>query len=148
MQWLMFQYSVPNKPSRLRVYVWRKLKALRAEPLLEGLYVLPLTAKTAEQFEWLCAEVTDMGGEAVLWKSEILSSMQETVLIARFQEEAHKGYQKVQEMLLEKPEDNQKAWLENIMRLYANIRYHDYFDTQQHYTIHTQIENHYRRLNK
>ena len=148
MKWLMFQYSVPNKPSKLRVYVWRKLKALRAEQLLEGLYVLPLTAKTAEQFEWLCAEVVEMGGEANLWKSEFLSSMQEETLIARFREEAHKGYQCVQELLSKKPEDNQKAWLENIMRLYANIRYHDYFDTQQHYTIHTQIENHYRRLNK
>ena len=144
MQWLMFQYSVPNKPSKLRVYVWRKLKALRAEQLLEGLYALPLTAKTTEQLEWLCAEVFEMSGEAVLWKSECLSALQEEKLISRFGEEAHKGYRKIQEMLSQKPEENQKAWLDNIMRLYADIRYHDYFDTQQHYTIHTQIEKYYR----
>jgi hypothetical protein len=123
LQWLLFQYNVPNKPSKLRVYIWRKLKALRAEQLLEGLYALPLTDKTTEQFEWLCAEVFEMDGTAVLWKADCLSE--------------------IQEMLSQKPDEDQQAWLDAIVKMYADIRFHDYFDTQQKYTIHTQIERHY-----
>lgn len=143
MQWLLFQYNVPNKPSKLRVYVWRKLKALRAEQLIDGLYTLPLTEKTTEQLEWLCTEVTQMGGSAFLWNAECLSETQEGDLIARFQDKAGKSYEKIQELLSRKPETDQQAWLDSIVRQYADIRYHDYFDTQKKYTIHTQIEKHY-----
>lgn len=140
MQWILFQYNVPNKPSKLRVYVWRKLKSIRAEQLVEGLYALPITEKTQEQFEWLCAEVLEMGGTAVLWKSECMSKKQEENLIARFQEKAGENYEKIQELLSQKPETNQDLWLDSIVRQYANNRYHDYFETHKKYTIHTQIE--------
>ena len=145
MRWLLFQYCVPNKPSKLRVYVWRKLQALRAEPLVEGLYALPLTEKTSEQFEWLCAEVFEMGGTATLWKAECLSEKQEAELITRFQDRASKDYEKIQEMLWQKVDENQQSWLDSIIKMYANTRYHDYFNAQQKYTIHTQIESHYSK---
>ena len=140
MEWVLFQYNVPNKPSKLRVYVWRKLKTLRAEPLAEGVYALPMKDKTREQFEWLCAEVQEMGGTAALWKAECLSKKQEQELIAKFQDRAGKEYEKIQEMFFNKPETEDEQWLDSIIREYANIRYHDYFDTQKKYTIHTQIE--------
>jgi hypothetical protein len=143
MEWVLFQYNVPNKPSKLRVYVWRKLKALRAEPLAEGVYALPLTDKTREQFEWLCAEVKEMGGTAVLWKAECLSKKQEQELIIRFQDKAGKDYEKIQKLLSEKPLENQDIWLDSIIREYANIRYYDYFNTQEKYAIHIQIEQQY-----
>ena len=88
MEWVLFQYNVPNKPSKLRVYVWRKLKAIRAEPISEGVYALPLMEKTIEQFEWLCAEVQEMKGTATLWKAECLSQKQEQDLVKRFQNKA------------------------------------------------------------
>jgi hypothetical protein len=152
MEWVLFQYNVPNKPSKLRVYIWRKLKAIRAEQLTEGVYALPLLDKAREQFEWLCAEVREMGGTAALWKAECLSEKQEQDLIARFHEKAGKDYEKIQKLLSEKPQSDQEKWLDTIIREYSNIRYHDYFDTQKKYTIHTQIEQHYlksrRRLKK
>lgn len=147
LQWLLFQYSVPNKPSKLRVYIWRKLKALRAEQLVEGMYALPLTEKTTERLEWLRAETVEMGGEAALWKAEYLSEKQEEGLIARFQGEARKSYEKIQEMLLQKPDDNQKEWLDHIIRLYADARFHDYFNVQENFTIHGEIEKYHKREN-
>lgn len=143
MQWILFQYNVPNKPSKLRVYVWRKLKAIRAEQLVEGFYALPLTDKTLEQFEWLCAEVQEMGGTAVLWKSECLSQKQESELITRFQDRAGLSYDKIQELLVEKPDSEQGTWLDSIIKQYADTRYHDYFNAYEKYTIHTQIERQY-----
>ena len=144
MQWIFFQYTVPNKPSKLRVYVWRKLKTLRAEKLLEGLYALPLTDKTVEQFEWLSAEVSEMNGYAVLWKAECKSKKQEQNLINSFKERSAKDYEEIQDMLLHTPEQSDKNWIDSIIRKYADVRYHDYFDMQKNYDIHIQLEQHYR----
>ncbi len=143
MQWLLFQYSVPNKPSKLRVYVWRKLKVLRAEQLSEGMYVLPLTEKTTEHLEWLSAEVMEMNGSAVMWKAECLSEKQERGLIERFQARAAEGYRKIHEQLLQGPEAGRESWLSGIIRQYADVRYHDYFGAQQKGTLHMQIEQYY-----
>ena len=148
MEWVFFQYNIPNKPTKLRVYVWRKLKALRAEALAEGVYALPLTEKTREQFEWLCAEVKEMGGMAVLWKAKCFSEKQEQELIERFKNKAGKDYERIQELLSNKPESDQDTWLASIIKEYAHIRYHDYFDTQKEYTIHTQIERHYQKIKR
>lgn len=143
MRWLLFQYNVPNKPSKLRVYVWRKLKAIRAEQLSVGFYALPLSEKTVEQLEWLSAEVRDMGGTAMMWKADFFSEKQEANLITRFQNTASKDYERIQELLSQKPATDQQSWLDDIIKQYADIRYHDYFNTQQKYTIHTEIERHY-----
>ena len=142
-EWVLFQYNVPGKPSKLRVYVWRKLKAIRAEPLSDGVYALPLMDKTREQFEWLCAEVREMGGSAALWKAECLSKIQEQEMIARFQDRAGKDYERIQSLLTNKNESEIDVLLDSIIREYANIRYHDYFNTQEKYTIHTQLERQY-----
>ena len=145
MQWLLFQYTVPNKPSKLRVYVWRKLKAIRAEQLSDGFYALPQTDKTTEQLEWLSGEVKEMGGTAALWKAECLTQKNEAELISRFQEKARAGYEKIQSLLTQKPDTGQQTWLEDIIRQYADIRYHDYFDVWQTHTLHAQIEQQYLR---
>ena len=103
-----------------------------------------MTEKTTEQFEWLSAEVKEMNGTAVLWKAECFSKKQEEELIFRFQSRASKDYEKIQQLLSHKPVTGRQEWLENIIRQYADIRYHDYFDTQHKYTIHTQIEDQYK----
>lgn len=145
MHWFLLQYSVPNKPSKLRVYVWRKLKALRAEQLVEGMYALPLSEKMLERLEWLRAEIIEMGGEAALWKAECLSEKQEEHLIVRFQAEAQKSYETIQEMLSQNPDKSQLEWLDHIIRLYADARFHDYFNVHEKYTIHAEIEKHHKR---
>jgi len=139
LQWLFFQYWVPNKPTKLRVYIWRKLKILRAEKLVEGIYALPLTEKTTEQFEWLSAEVVEMKGEAALWKAECLSEKQEECLIECFKAKARKSYEMIQEMLLQRPNETLVEWLDHIIRLYADTRFHDYFNVQDNFTIHAEI---------
>jgi hypothetical protein len=48
----------------LRVYIWRKLKRLGAVLFQDAVRVLPNAARTLEQFQWLAAEIVEMGGEA------------------------------------------------------------------------------------
>ena len=68
-RWLILIYQLPREPSRHRVAVWRKLKALGALYLQDGAAALPEDAVTREQLEWLQLRVQEAGGEASLWEA-------------------------------------------------------------------------------
>lgn len=68
-RWLILIYHLPREPSRHRVAVWRKLKALGALYLQDGAAALPDDAVTREQLEWLQLRVREVGGEATLWEA-------------------------------------------------------------------------------
>lgn len=68
-RWLILIYQLPREPSRHRVAVWRKLKALGALYLQDGAATLPEDAVTREQLEWLQLRVREAGGEATLWEA-------------------------------------------------------------------------------
>jgi hypothetical protein len=75
--WVLIHYKVPTEPTSLRVYIWRKLKRLGAILCFDAVWALPSTPRTQEQFQWLAAEVTEMGGDALLWQAQLLSRAQE-----------------------------------------------------------------------
>lgn len=68
-RWLILIYHLPREPSRHRVAVWRKLKALGALYLQDGAATLPDDAVIREQLEWLQLRVREAGGEATLWEA-------------------------------------------------------------------------------
>ena len=61
-KWLLLAYKVQREPSANRVYVWRQMKQLGAIALQDAVWVLPETPRTREQFQWLAAEITELGG--------------------------------------------------------------------------------------
>ena len=65
--WVLLAYRLPRVPSTPRSAVWRKLKRLGVGWLGDGLVALPADPRTREQLEWIAEEVTDNGGEAILW---------------------------------------------------------------------------------
>jgi uncharacterized protein Usg len=75
--WLLLHYKLPNKPSALRVYIWRKLKRLGAILLTDAVWVLPDLPRTAEQIQWLAAEIEEMSGNAFYWRASSLLEAQE-----------------------------------------------------------------------
>ena len=58
-RWLILIYHLPREPSRHRVAVWRRLKALGALYLQDGAAALPEDAVTREQLEWLQVRVRE-----------------------------------------------------------------------------------------
>jgi hypothetical protein len=60
-RWLILIYHLPREPSRHRVAVWRKLKALGALYLQDGAAALPDNAVTREQLEWLQLRAREAG---------------------------------------------------------------------------------------
>jgi hypothetical protein len=82
-QWVLLAYRLPRQPSTPRSNVWRKLKRLGAAQLGDGLVALPADARTREALEWIAEEVTDHGGEAMVWHGQPADSADRTALIDR-----------------------------------------------------------------
>ena len=94
-EWVLLAYRLPREPSTPRISVWRKLRRLGAVQIVDGLVVLPATARTQEQFDWLADEVIEAGGEAWTWTGVPGSKEQQRQLAARMSEAAAEEYAEV-----------------------------------------------------
>jgi len=123
--WLLLHYKLPAQPSALRVYVWRKLKRLGAILLNDMVWILPDTPRTAEQFQWLAAEIQEMQGDVNVWRSNLMMGLQEETLIEQFQEQVDREYKELQKKLSRKDPD-----LSKLSREYQQIAGKDYFHSE------------------
>jgi hypothetical protein len=121
-QWLLLHYKLPPEPSALRVYVWRKLKRLGAVLFQDAVWLLPLTPRTQEQFQWLATEIVEMGGEAALWEAHPSLAGKNESLVEQFQEQVNQGYNEILNQVGQPDPD-----LEALSRQYQQIRPKDYF---------------------
>jgi len=124
MTWLLLTYKLAAEPSARRVYIWRKLKRLGAITIFEAVWVLPDSPRTHEQFQWLAAEIQEMGGEAMFWKAQSELSGQEEMLIKHFSSQVEIAYQELW-MKLEQPDADSGK----LAQLYQQIRQRDYFQS-------------------
>ncbi len=124
MNWLLLTYKLAAEPSARRVYIWRKLKRLGAITIFEAVWVLPDSPRTHEQFQWLAAEIQEMGGEAMFWKAQAELSGQEALLLEHFTTQVNKAYQELLTKLEQPDADRGK-----ISQMYQQIRQRDYFQS-------------------
>jgi hypothetical protein len=123
--WLLLNYKIPPQPTSSRVYVWRKLKKLGAVLLLDSMWVLPSTVRTVEQFQWLAAEIIELGGEAHVWKSNAVLSGQEEALIQQFNQQADDAYEALWNEISQEDAD-----LTTHSRKYQQLQQQDYFQSE------------------
>ena len=96
-RWLLLVYRLPREPSRHRVAVWRKLKALGALYLQDGAVALPEDAFTREQLEWLQLRVREAGGEATLWEATPNTLAERKDLVEAFRVSREEAYGEIVE---------------------------------------------------
>ncbi len=94
-RWLILIYHLPREPSRHRVAVWRKLKALGALYLQDGAAVLPEDAVTREQLEWLQLQVREAGGKATLWEAVPNTRAENKELVEAFRFSCEEAYRAI-----------------------------------------------------
>ena len=123
--WLLLHYKLPNKPSALRVYIWRKLKRLGAILLHEAIWVLPDQPRTAEQVQWLTAEIQEMGGNAYFWRASPALGEADEALVEQFNEQVETVYSDLLRRL-----DKPRADLEEISRQYQQTVSQDFFHSK------------------
>ncbi|CAA9461558.1 MAG: hypothetical protein AVDCRST_MAG02-3047 [uncultured Rubrobacteraceae bacterium] len=134
-RWLILIYHLPREPSRHRVAVWRKLKALGALYLQDGVAALPEDAFTREQLEWLQLRVREAGGEATLWEALPNTVAEGGALVEEFRasrEAAYRGLMEAAERLrrraaLGAPGAPLLEELAKVERLFRAERRRDYF---------------------
>src|SRR5262245_27546638 len=123
--WLLLHYKLPNKPSALRVYTWRKLKRLGAILLHDAVWVLPDSPRTAEQIQWLTAEIQEMGGEVYSWRANTILGQDNESITQQFNEQVDAVYAELLKKL-EKP----RADLQEIARGYQQAAAQDFFHSK------------------
>jgi hypothetical protein len=123
--WLLLTYKIPLEPSAKRVYIWRKLKRIGALLHQESCWILPSNARTQEQFQWLAAEIIEMGGEATLWEASLILGTSDETLRQVFSEQVDQFYREMIEKLKQGEAD-----LELLSRQYQQILTKDYFNSE------------------
>ena len=123
--WVLLVYKIPREPTSSRALVWRKLKRLGALLLHDAAWVLPATAWTREQFQWLIVEIGELGGEAYLWEAHLLGNGQAEDLVRQFQSRVEMAYQEILDEIRREDAD-----LGALSRKYQQIRAQDYFQCE------------------
>lgn len=124
-KWLLLHYKIPTDPSASRVYIWRKLKRLGALLHQDAVWVLPDTPRNYEQFQWLAAEIAEMGGEATFWSAQPALAGQDEDMIQQFAGQTDQAYQELLDALRQPEPD-----LEAVSRQYQLVKSRDYFNSQ------------------
>ncbi len=132
--WVILVYKIPREPTASRAHVWRKLKRLGALLMHDAVWVLPANPWTREQFQWLTVEITELGGEALLWESRLLLDGQQEALVRQFLTKVDAAYQ---EILGDFERGN--ADLAALSRRYQQVRSHDYFHSELGKQVRTKL---------
>ena len=85
-------HQLPPTPTALRVKTWRRLQQVGAIPVKQSVYVLPDSADTREDFEWLKAEVEGAGGAASVFAASSIDSWSDDELVESFRKASHAAY--------------------------------------------------------
>ena len=129
-RWVLLTYSIASEPAAPRVYVWRKLKRLGAIVVDGAAWVLPATPRTQEQFQWLAAEITELGGEATLWEADATLAGQAEALMKQFLAQVDEIYAAILAELEEEDPD-----LAALSRRYQQAAVSDYFQSPLGLTV-------------
>src|SRR5213593_4389822 len=95
MRWLTLFTTLPPKPTRHRVGVWRKLQRMGAVRLRGAGWILPETPETTELFQWLVQEIQSFRGEATLLRVDRVETMTDDEIAALFHKARSVEYQAV-----------------------------------------------------
>ncbi len=95
MRWLTLLTTLPPKPTRHRVGVWRKLQRMGAVRLRGAGWLLPETPETTELFQWLVQEIQSFRGEATLLRVDRIEPMTDEEIASLFHKARGVEYQAV-----------------------------------------------------
>jgi hypothetical protein len=122
MSWLLLVYKVPREPTSSRVYVWRKLKQLGAISVQDAIWVLPARPRTQEQFQWLAAEIIELGGEVSLFQSDLVFGSEGSSLQEQFETPVRAAYEEILTGL-----EGRKPNLAGLSKKFQQTQERDYF---------------------
>lgn len=145
-KWIMLTYKPPKaKTSAAKVALWRKLKKLGVYQEQDSVCVLPYSEKNMEDFQWISAEVIEMGGDASVWSINSLSPEKERNLRSYFIEQTNSQYQKLMTDIAEIADEKElrKQWT-----LFHRIKAQDYLKSPLSVEVKAVFENRAEEITK
>ncbi len=91
--WFFFVPQLPTSPSSVRVQVWRRLRAVGAITLQNGIWVLPTGPAHEQVLRELVAYVGQHGGTGLLFQAQALDGPIQDHLLAQFRADRAQEYQ-------------------------------------------------------
>lgn len=83
-EWIALVYSVPASPTKARVFVWRRLRALHAQALRPGMALLPNNKESLTALDALCKKIQSFSGDAVLLEMNFINPAENEAMRRRF----------------------------------------------------------------
>jgi len=93
--WLLFFYTLPSKPARNRMTIWRKLLKAGTLPFKGSVYMLPNTEEHHEFLTWLVSEVISMKGEGSFVHVDKIETDNNQKIINSFNQDRGNDYQRI-----------------------------------------------------
>lgn len=90
--WVLLSYKMPKEPTRHRMAVWRRLRAIGAIYLQNGVCLLPANPDHLRQIKMLEHDIIEMKGEVILLEVAPLDPAQEEHVIARFRSDRDEAF--------------------------------------------------------
>ena len=94
--WLLFGYDVPEKPSRIRVRIWRQLKGLGALYPQMSFCILPNSSEVRSRLGDITSSMKGYGPKIVL-EAKATNKTYLGTLLALFREDVEKEYRELAE---------------------------------------------------
>jgi hypothetical protein len=95
LSWLLFFYTLPSKPVRNRMTIWRKLLKAGALPFKGSVYILPYAEQHHEFLTWLVSEVLSLKGEGSFVCVEKIETIDNRQIISLFNQQRESDYQRI-----------------------------------------------------
>ncbi len=138
--WLGITYTAPAKPSRARVYIWRKLKELGAE-YYHGMAMVPQTPKLQESIKKLTARMRELGAEVSVLEIRFVDLQDEEKVVSQFKRQAENDFR---ELFLDfarlyeelgEPLDGEEDQGRMLRRRYGKVRSRDFFHVEEELNV-------------
>jgi hypothetical protein len=118
MNWIVFVYKIPSKPTKYRAYVWREMKKIGALYLQDGVCLVPDFDDVQLFISDLGKKIISFGGQENAFHSKAFSEEQTKALILQFNEAREKEYEEI------------TPWLQRIMQYFEEEETWEYSEAQ------------------
>lgn len=92
-------YSMPSKPERNRLRIYRRLQKEGTLSLKDGVHLLPYSDDRYELFQWLSQEVKSLDGEMHFVIVEKIERLENSEIITLFKNQANESYTRIEEKI-------------------------------------------------
>lgn len=145
MNWHLFIYKAPPKPTKYRAYIWRKIKKYGAIYLQDSVFILPDTDEVHLFLDSLSKKIKEFGGTEFYFLTSAFSRNKETDLVTLFNEARNTEYSEIQPRIVQFFDrfSEEESWefskqqvkrikdeFKKLLREFQEIETRDYFETE------------------